>query len=313
MDLELLVDPEYQDLYKNTQKIDISNRKWVDEAKKKQALEPPIEGVDVTYHTITGAMGEPTIKLRIHRPTKLQGELPVLLYVMGNGFLFMGIDEVDISARWMDGWAKEIGCTFIVVNHRLPPAARFPGLLEDCYSAYKWVIANAKKLEIDTSRIAIGGGGSAGGLVIAMMLLARDRAEDQFIFQLIEGAQMDNRGITPSSRRVTDKRTWHREVNELSWSLYLGGDIENQKNPYAVPALVDDFTGFPPAYIAVGDLDLFVDETIEYAQKLMRAGIPTELHVLPAAPHAFMFTQDTYLSAKAKREYIEVLKRAFGL
>ena len=106
MDLELLVDPEYQDLYKNAQNMDVSNRKWVDEAKKKQALEPPIEGVDVTYHTITGAMGEPTIKLRIHRPTELQGELPVLLYVMGNGFLFMGIDEVDISARWMGGQKK---------------------------------------------------------------------------------------------------------------------------------------------------------------------------------------------------------------
>ena len=53
----------------------------------------------------------------------------------------------------------------------------------------------------------------------------------------------------------------------------------------AVPARVKDLSGLPPAFIVVGALDLFVEEAIEYARRLMRAGVPTELHVLPGAFH----------------------------
>ena len=49
---------------------------------------------------------------------------------------------------------------------------------------------------------------------------------------------------------------------------------------YAAAARAEDLSGLPPAYVAVGELDLFLDEDIEYAQRLLQAGVPTELHVL---------------------------------
>ena len=48
-----------------------------------------------------------------------------------------------------------------------------------------------------------------------------------------------------------------------------------------------DVAGLPPAFIAVGALDLFLEEDLEYARRLTRAGVPVELHVTPGAFHGF--------------------------
>jgi triacylglycerol lipase len=59
--------------------------------------------------------------------------------------------------------------------------------------------------------------------------------------------------------------------------------------PDAAPARAADLTGLPPTFIIVGALDLFLEENLEYARRLMRAGVPTELHVIPGAFHGFAF------------------------
>ena len=105
-------------------------------------------------------------------------------------------------------------------------------------------------------------------------------------FQLLVYPMLDDRNVTPSSHTVIDPKVWNREANAAGWNAYLAGragadDVE----PYAAPARATDLAGLPPAYIDVGDLDLFLDEDIAYAQALMRAGVPVELHVYPGAFH----------------------------
>ena len=51
---------------------------------------------------------------------------------------------------------------------------------------------------------------------------------------------------------------------------------------YAAPARADDLAGLPPTFICVGALDGFLDEDVDYANRLLRAGVPVELHVYPA-------------------------------
>ena len=53
----------------------------------------------------------------------------------------------------------------------------------------------------------------------------------------------------------------------------------------AAPARLEDATGLPPAYLEVGQLDVFRDEDIAYATKLSKAGVPVEFHLHPGAPH----------------------------
>jgi acetyl esterase/lipase len=78
-----------------------------------------------------------------------------------------------------------------------------------------------------------------------------------------------------------------------------------------VPARVESVAGLPPAWIGVGSLDVFRDEDIEYASRLLAAGIATELHVYPGAPHGFeMIVPNAAVAQACQRDITEALRRA---
>jgi acetyl esterase/lipase len=84
--------------------------------------------------------------------------------------------------------------------------------------------------------------------------------------------------------------------------------------PYgAVPARIQNLTGLPPACIGVGAIDLFVDEDVEYARRLIDAAVPTELLVVPGAYHAFDLSVPDARASRVFRELITAaLQRAFA-
>jgi acetyl esterase/lipase len=145
-----------------------------------------------------------------------------------------------------------------------------------------------------------------------LALLARDPKEVQVAFQLLIYPMIDDRNVTPASYAITDPRVWNRESNRLGWKAYLGRDAGGADvSPYAAAARATDLTNLPPAYISVGTLDLFIDENIEYAQRLIQAGVPTELHVYPGAFHGFdLFAPSARVSKQFKADRDSALKRA---
>jgi acetyl esterase/lipase len=194
----------------------------------------------------------------------------------------------------------------------LAPEHPFPAPVEDCYVGLKWLFAHANQLGVEPSRIAIGGASGGGGLAAGLALLARDRGEVQVAFQLLIYPMIDDRNVTPASYAITDPRMWNRESNRLGWKAYLGRDGGGADvSPYAAAARATDLANLPPAYIPVGALDLFVDEDIEYAQRLIQAGVPTELHVYPGAFHGFdLFAPSAMVSKQFKADRDSALKRA---
>ena len=97
---------------------------------------------------------------------------------------------------------------------------------------------------------------------------------------------LDDRNRTPSSYAITEPFVWDRVKNLAGWNAYLDGRAgAADVSPYAAPARASDLAGLPPAYISVGTLDLFLDEDIAYAQALLAAQVPVELHVYPGAFH----------------------------
>ena len=165
------------------------------------------------------------------------------------------------------------------------------------------------------SRIAIGGGSAGGGLAAGLALLARDRAEVEVAFQLLICAMIDDRNITPASATVPDTLVWSRENNLIGWRSYLGHEPGGEDlPPYAAASRAIDLTGLPPTYISVGELDLFLNENIEYAQRLLEADISTELHVYPGAFHGFEVCAPTAdISQRFNIERDNVLKRVLHL
>jgi acetyl esterase/lipase len=98
---------------------------------------------------------------------------------------------------------------------------------------------------------------------------------------------LDDRTITPDPA-LEGLTTWSYDDNVTGWRALLGDDAQGvDVSPYAAPARAADLSGLPPTYIDVGGLDIFRDEDIAYAARLSAAGVPTELHVVPGAPHGY--------------------------
>jgi acetyl esterase/lipase len=246
---------------------------------------PPVEGVSMADHRIPGPAGAPNILVRVYTPDNRPDTLPGMLWIHGGGYILGNIDQDDLR---MQRIARTVGCVVASVEYRLAPEHPFPAPLDDCYAALTWFSSHAAKFGVDPARIAIGGASAGGGLAAGLALLARDRGEVSLAFQLLIYPMIDDRNVLPASHAITDGRVWNREKNLLGWKAYLGRDGGSSDVPaYAAAYRATDLRGLPPAYISVGDLDLFLDENIEYAQRLLQADVPTELHVYPGAYHGF--------------------------
>lgn len=244
---------------------------------------PDLENVLKEDHKVPGPTGDPEVLVRIYRPAESTGTLPGLLWIPGGGYVMGSIEQEDYAVQHV---VEAVGCVVVSVEYRRAPEHPFPAPIEDCYAALKWVADNATDLSVDPSRLAVGGASAGGGLAAGLALLARDRGEVHLIFQLLVSPMIDDRNVTLSSREITDPRVWNREANLFGWRSYVGESIGSEGvSPYAAVARATDLAGLPPAYIPVGTQDLFVDEDMAYAQRLMQAGVLTELHVYPGAFH----------------------------
>src|SRR5262249_38310609 len=268
---------------------------------------PVVEGVTSEDKVATGSHDGYGVRIRVYRPNHQSSKLPALLWIHGGGYVMGDIEQDD---RLMRQLVTRIGWVAVSVDYRLAPEHPFPAPVEDCYAGLKWLFANARALGVD--RIAVGGASGGGGLCAGLALLARDRGEVCPAFQLLIYPMIDDRNVTPASYAITDPRMWNRESNRLAWKAYLGRDGGGADvSPYAAAARATDLKALPPAYIPVGALDLFVDENIEYAQRLIQAGVPTELHVYPGAFHGFdLFAPSAMVSKQFKADRDNALKRA---
>ena len=245
---------------------------------------PPVPaGLTIEDRYAPGPAGAPDVLVRLYRPAGLPSPAAALYWIHGGGMILGSIAMNDDSCAAI---ADELKIVVASVEYRLAPEYPYPAPIEDCYAGLKWFAGAADELGVDRSRIAIGGASAGGGLAAGLGLLARDRAEVAVCFQLLVYPMIDDRNITPSSHAVVDPKVWNRSANSVGWNAYLAGHAgADDVAIYAAPARATDVSGLPPTYINVGDLDLFVDEDIAYAQALMRAGVPVELHVYPGAFH----------------------------
>lgn len=248
----------------------------------------------------------PGASVRVHRPVDATGALPCVVWMHGGG-LVLGTAEGD-DARF-DRWCPQFGCVGVSVEYRLAPETPFPGPLDDCYAALLWVHDHADELGVDRSRIGIGGASAGGGLAAGLGLLARDRGEVPVAFQLLVYPMIDDRQVTTSSTWIDP--VWPPSANTYGWTAYLGAAKGTADVPiYAAAARATDLAGLPPTFICVGALDGFSDEDIDYAVRLRHAGVPTELHVYPGAPHGFdALMSTTSVAVRCNRDMEEWLAR----
>jgi len=274
------------------------------------AQAPKIDDIVSEEHQIPGPVGDPQVRIGIHKPADRPEKLPGFLWIHGGGYVMGSIDSDDILT--IPPLVKAVNCVAVTVDYRLAPEHPYPAPLDDCYAALKWMFDHADELGIDPTRIAIGGASAGGGLAAGLALLVRDRAEMNIMFQLLVYPMIDDRNTKQASETLPDTLVWSRQHNLFGWTSYLGMEPGGDDVPiYAAAARATDLSNLPPAYISVGDLDLFADENIVYARHLTQAGVPTELHVYPGAYHGFDgFAPEADISLRSKTTQKQALKAA---
>ncbi|HUV10705.1 MAG TPA: alpha/beta hydrolase [Acidimicrobiia bacterium] len=280
----------------------------IDVVRSGMVLGPPTstDSVERTDHVVDEARG---VVVRVHLPRGVDGPRPCAFSIHGGGYI-VGNREMDDAK--LGRWAG-IGCVGVSVEYRLAPQTRYPGPLDDCYDALAWVLDRADDFGIDRDRVGVAGVSAGGGLAAALALRARDHGAPPLAFQLLECPMLDDRQRTQSSR-LDDLPIWDRHANTFGWQSYLGSLYGTDDIPAtAAPARASDLSGLPPAFVAVGSIDGFHDENLEYATRLNRAGVPTEVHVYPGAPHGFQLFGDSSVAAQAERDVDEWLARRIAI
>lgn len=256
--------------------------------------------------------GRPEIPVRVYVPSLSAARRGGLLYVHGGGFVLGDLDMADVACA---GYAGEADVVVVSVGYRLAPEHPFPAGLEDCYTALCWISEHGDELGVDAGRIAVMGESAGGGLAAALALLARDRRGPRICFQLLEIPVLDDRLQTPSMRAFVDTPVWDRANAERSWGFYLGPTIRPGSadvSPYAAPARANDLSGLPRTHIVTAEFDPLRDEGITYAQRLLTAGVSTELIVYAGTFHGSTMFSDAAVSKRMSRDTIDALRRGTG-
>lgn len=245
------------------------------------------------------------------RPKGRTGLHPAILHMHGGAYI---IGSPAMSVPELTETAYQLGITILSVDYRLAPEHPFPAGIEDCYTALGWLHENAATLGVDPSRIAVMGESAGGGLAASLALLARDRGIYMLAFALLDAPMMDDRTCARPRNPVTGEYIFTPEDNHFGWSCLLDTEPGAPNvSPYAAAARSTQLEGLPPTLIATGALDLFLDENVDYALRLIAAGVAVELHVYPGCPHGYVIAADAPVSQRALQDKRDALRRALAI
>lgn len=245
------------------------------------------------------------VPLRVFTPSG-PGPHPAVYWIHGGGMI-AGSAELDTA--YCAELSVRVGAVVVAADYRLAPEHPYPAPLQDVLAGLRWLFTAAGELNVDPGRIAVGGSSAGGGLAAGLALLNRDQDRLPLAFLYLMYPMLDPTHSSASAREFSSIPTWNRAHSEFAWSCYLAGAAPVP--PYAAPALAEDVAGLPPVLLQTAELDLFRDEDIAFAAKLMQAGVPTELHVYPGAYHGFELNcPESFVGARCLLDRNRALARA---
>ena len=244
-------------------------------------------------------VGDHSIRLLILRPPEKNGErVPGILWVHGGGY--QSGSAKDVFATRALSLVVKFGAGLVAPDYRLSKKHPYPAALHDCYAALLYLKEHAEELGVRSDQIMVGGESAGGGMAAALCMLAHDRDEVNIAFQMPLYPMLDDRD-TPSSAD-NHAPNWNTKRNRRAWKRYLREAYGTELvSCYAAPARRTDYSGLPPCYTFVGDIEPFTCETLDYVRHLQEAGIDAAADVYPGWFHAY----DLFFPAKkAVREAV---------
>jgi acetyl esterase/lipase len=257
--------------------------------------------------TMPGFDGLSEVQALIYKPSGSATTAGAYLHIHGGGLVIgtpANSDAANIEI------CLTLGIVVLSVYYRLAPEHPFPAALHDCYSALAYLHCESEGLGIDTRRIAVGGESAGGGLAASLAIFAREKREYSICHQQLVYPMLDaTTGINGAPLGAhLGEYCWTRDSNVYSWNAYLAGRAA--VDAY-VPAATVDLADLPPAWVGVGDLDLFFPENRSFAKRLSASGVDVAIDIYPGAPHGFTAVAQAQVTKRFKADFLQAL--AHGL
>jgi acetyl esterase len=282
-------------------------RKTVDSVQDGDIPAPPVDITDLIIEG--GPSGKVSIK--IFRPQGASGDLPVLLFTHGAGWVF---GDAHTHGRLVAELATRAGAAAVFTNYSLSPEAKYPTALEEIYSVLEWIAGHGAEQQLDPSRIAVSGDSVGGNMTTAITIMAKQRGGPRIAAQLLYYPVTDANFDTGSYQQFATHYWLSRQGMQWYWDQYTP-DPAARAEITASPlrASLEDLAGLPPAMIIVGEADVLRDEGEAYAAKLRQAGVPVTAVRYQGIIHDFVMVnalRDTHAAKAATAQGGEFLRAA---
>lgn len=221
---------------------------------------------------------------KVYQPTVAQTDA-AMLWIHGGGYICF---NANLDDRTMRMFIENLGITIISVDYRLAGVKPFPAALDDIVVSWQWLQDNAKALGVNPQRVFIAGSSAGGGLTATLAQRLYDSGGQQPLAQLLLCPMLDDRTALREDLTEENHFVWTNRNNWGGWACYLNQPPGMAQAPaYSVAARRESLEGLPEAWMGIGDIDLFYEECVAYAERLNASGVPCELLVTEGGPHAF--------------------------
>ena len=252
----------------------------------------PPAGVAHEDRTVDGPHGG--IPIRIYRPES--GETSGLGLVWAHDGAW---GAGSINDPGSDGFARELvsrtSGVVVTIDYRLVgPELRYPAPLDEYEAAFTWVRDHAAELGIETSRLALGGGGCSANMSVATALRLRDAGQPGpaalvLPFSLLH---FDVPEGTPEQQAKWQETipsiiSYNAPIVRFIWQNYTGTAIEASNDPYLTPAIAD-LHGLPRTLIITSEYDYLAPDGEAFAALLKSAGVETTFREELGVEHAHL-------------------------
>jgi acetyl esterase/lipase len=253
-------------------------REPFNQRRRDAAKDTDAPGVHIVEDNAVAESGR--VPVRIYRGGPSKPPAPAVVYCHAGGFV---LGNLDTDHRQCVELARRGRCTVVSVDYRLAPEHPYPAALEDAIVVVRWVAANATELDVDAARLAVAGSSAGATLAACLAHGAVDGSLPPVVFQMLHQPVLDDRA-TASKAEFRASPAFDGEAADLMWRYYLPSD---KGSANAVPARRNRLNGLPTTLITCAEIDPLRDEAVDYAQRLLRAGVSTELHVFARTCHGF--------------------------
>lgn len=236
------------------------------------------EGPEI--HRVEDRTIDGNVRVRVFADS--ESDAPAVMYFHGGGWVLGNVNTHDPLCRRL---AKHSGCVIVSVDYGLSPESRFPGPLDDCFRATKFVAENAADFGAKPGKLAVAGDSAGGNLAVTVAMRAQREGGPNIDLQVLIYPVIEPNFETNSYQQFAEGHGLTLDSMKWFWENYLG---DQSATELAAPSKAASLSGLPPAFVLTAEYDVLRDEGEAFAKRLEQSGVPTTLRRYDGNLHGFI-------------------------